>query len=367
VSLVVRHIKGKICEKNISGKIHEELRMRDKINLMSLDRRFPWSLLGFLAGLIFGLFGIYSVFFYTKAPDLRAEIESSTPVFSLRENVKDLKIIFKGQDIKQAHKELTLINLKLINRGNIPIKPGDFDQKDPLTLFLQNGEIIKADILETSDSYLKKVFADTRKNPQCIQFPPFIMEPDQYLSIRLLTLHTENAAPTLIVTGKIANVRNVPVIGIASDERSPSKLTLAFSGDFVVQFIRVFVYGISTLGAIIGLILLYGTILDRRNRRSQRHMSMRIGEFLLSLSEDDRLALEPIAEVLLRDKDLRHKLRAKLDCLFPLNTGSLNNYEYDRLIAELGRIVPGFNPGRFMSDKKRITHLCELLDIVDNI
>ena len=64
--------------------------------MQSIEQKIPWSFLGFLVGVTFGCFGIYSVFFYTKAPDLRVEIISSAPVFSIQENVQELDIIFKG-------------------------------------------------------------------------------------------------------------------------------------------------------------------------------------------------------------------------------------------------------------------------------
>lgn len=362
--------------------------MTKLINLKSIDRRFPWSFLGFLAGVIFGLFGVYTVFFYAKAPELKAEIQSATPVFSLKENVHDLNIIFKGQDIKQAHKGLTLINLKLINNGNFSIKPGDFDPKAPLTIILKKGEIVKADILETSDPYFKKVFADTKISSQSIQFPPFIMDPGQYLSIHLLTLHEESARPTLTITGKIANVPNVPVIKIVSNPSNTSKQTLAFSGDIIVQFMRVLVYGISTLLGIIGIIILFwkiqSSIESKRRKNHRLKIEMEIEKFLLSLPREDRLALEPIAKAILRNKELREALFRKLprirefwdyydDLKRHLSDEGLNeelneklNEKLNYYFEDLKIISPNFNFDRIISNEKRLMALVQLLTILDS-
>lgn len=339
----------------------------------SIDRKFPWSFLGFLTGVIFGVFGIYTVFFYAKAPDLKAEIQSSAPVFSLRENVQDLDIMFKGQNIRQSHKALTLINLKLINRGNVPIRPGDFDQKDLLSLSLKaKGEIVKSDILDASEPYLNKVFADTTKNNQSIQFPPFIMEPGQFISLQLLTLHDENEKPTLTISGKIANIPNIPVIEIAPHAIAPSKKMIAFSGDIVVQFIRVAVYGLGSLAILAGIMALFVTIRDRveMNMRQRRRIftERRMHEFLSSLTSRDRQAIEPIARTIITDKHvafmLHHELRPFLHRLTDQPIESLKKDEHlEMLMDHLDMSLPNFKREYFLSSEKGLLHLIRLLEI----
>lgn len=339
--------------------------------IASIDRRFPWSFLGFLTGITFGLFGIYTVFFYAKAPELRAEIQSAAPVFSLRENVQDLDILFKGQNIREAHKALTLISLKLINRGNVPIKPGDFDQKDLLSLFVRNGELVRSDILDTSEPYLEKVFAESTTTNQGIKFPPFIMEPGHFISFRLLVLHNDSVQPTLELTGKIANVPTIPVVETAAGVAAPTKAAIAFSGDVVVQFIRVAAYGIGTVAVLGAAVALFAVISDRidesRKRRRRRITEMRVREFLESLPADDRNQVDPVARFLVADNDMTFILDdlLELGCRSDITAEQLRESVYlGMLLSDVGRSYPHFNTDHFLANKKGLENLRRLLHII---
>lgn len=87
-----------------------------------IDRKFPWSFLGFIAAIIFGGFGIYTVFFYHTNPDLRMEVANDAPVFSLREQVTGLEIMFRGANIRESHQGLSILTLRIANRGNVAIR-----------------------------------------------------------------------------------------------------------------------------------------------------------------------------------------------------------------------------------------------------
>ena len=337
----------------------------------SIYRRVPWSLLGCLIGITFGLFGIYTVFFYAKAPEVRAEIESVAPVISLRENVQELDIMFKGQNIREAHKALTLVSLKLINRGNVPVKPGDFDQKDLLSLLVRNGELVRSDILDTSEPYLQKVFAESTTTNQGIKFPPFIMEPGHFISFRLLLLHNENVHPTLELTGKIANVPTIPVVEAATDVGAPTKGSIAFSGDFVVQFIRVAAYGLGTLAVLAGVLALVAAIgshIEKSKERGRRLITqMRVQEFLESLPAGDRDAVEPVAITLVTD-DRMVRRQEIMPEQFRWDTQSEElgqDFHFLMLLDAVSRRYPHFNRDYFLCNKSGLTNLSRVLKIIE--
>lgn len=273
--------------------------------IKKIERSLPWSFLGFLVAVVFGLFGIYSVFFYSKAPDLRAEIISSSPVLSIRENVQNLDILFEGQNIRQSHQLLTLISLKLVNRGNMAVKPGDFDPRDLPTILVKNGNIVKSDILETSDEYLAKVFSETTISSDHIVFTPFILEPGNFISIKLLVLHSDSVQPKIEMKGKIANIAVIPVV-LSTELQSPTEVSLAFSGDNQVHFIRFMSYGLGTFMVIIALLVLFALIKGKveRNRLNKGKLIVeeRVKEFLSKLDNRSKPLLEQIAHKLLADE-----------------------------------------------------------------
>jgi hypothetical protein len=342
--------------------IHYEKRenMTQDSKFASIDRRFPWSFLGFIAGIAFGIFGIYTVFFYAKAPDLRAEIQSATPVFSLRENVQDLDIMFKGQNIREARKALMLISLKLINRGNVPIKPVDFDHKNLISLSVGNGELVRFDILDTSEPYLKKVFGESTTTRQSIQFPPFIMEPSHFIVFRLLVLHNENVRPELGITGKIANVSAIPVLDTTTQAAEPTKGNIAFAGDGVVQFVRVVVYGLGSLIVLVGIIIQFMFISDRIGKHKQwqrrQFTEERIAEFLAKLSERDRQAIAPIAHDIIADNYTKY-----MSLVSQLKKHTL---QLQLPLQEL-RQKPHFNRDYFLSSDIGLKNLSLLFRIIN--
>ena len=347
--------------------------MINKGVLNAIERRFPWSFLGFLAGMTFGIFGIYTVFFYAKAPDLRLEILSSAPVLSIRENVQDLEILFKGQNIRETRQALTLINLKLINRGNVPVKPGDFDQKDLLQLCVSDGELVKSDILETSEPYLDKVFAETTTTKEDVAFPPFIMEPGHFISLRLLVLHSESVKPTLNLKGKVANVTKIPVVQSSESIMTPTKGSTAFSGDVVVQFIRIASYGLGTLGFLVGAIFLFLAVREKmeNKQRLQRMLSTktRIRPFLESLNMRDRRRIEPIADALLSPgEDILLLSHSELSMLFSQSPEKIRNDPNILYFMEGIRMrVPNFDSEYFLSNDDALNKLRKLVMTILNI
>lgn len=174
-----------------------------------------WSFLGFAAALIFGLFAIYSVFFYEKKPDFHVRVVSKAPVFSIREDVPGLEIIFNKQDIRKTKKGLSLLTVELSNTGNIAVKTGDFDDRAPLRLWVSTGNIIRSDVLNASTAYLEDVFkdvnSDSNSDSNSLRFPKFILEPDQFILFKLLILHDEEDVPSVLASGKIANISRIQV------------------------------------------------------------------------------------------------------------------------------------------------------------
>lgn len=339
----------------------------------SIDRKFPWSFLGFLAGISFGIFGIYTVFFYAKAPDLKVVVLSSAPVLSIRENVQELEIMFKGKNIRQSHQALTLMNIKLINLGNVPVRPGDFDEKDLLSLILKEGDIVKADVIETTDTYLKKVFAQTVIDSQNIRFPPFILEPSNFMSIRILVLHNETAEPILSMKGKIANVSEIPVIKPTIGALETTMASSAFTGDVVVQSVRVVSYGLGTLAFLAGVIWLFDIIQEnikkRRRHRHRLNVEIKVDRFIESLPDEDRNIFRQIARTYFRDDEMHFMLLYSFPRLIARLEGfneelMKDDFELNEVFSHLFIDLPNFNRDYFFSDKDKMRRFLKMLEIL---
>lgn len=336
--------------------------MSISIKLRSVEKRLPWSFLGFLLGLFFGIFGLYSVFFYSRTPDMRIEILSSVPVLSIRENLPDLDIIFKGRNIRQSQQSLTLVNLKIVNRGNVAIKPGDFDLKDPLAIRLQDGEIVKSYILETSELYLDKVFSETISTSRGITFPPFIMEPGHYISLRMLVLHSQSVKPSFKINGKIANVPLISITDSSETGVSPGRSTVAFGGDTFVQFIRIASYGLGTVIFLIGSLWLTMSVKDviykRKREQTMFLIKKRLADLRTILSPEMNNALEPIAKAV--DSDRYFILNILL-------TEIADELDPQIITSKLKKFIPDLNRDYFLQSEERMQQLRTVLQLFKEI
>jgi len=77
--------------------------------LHKAERRFPTGLLGFILAIILAIFWAYDRFIADKHPQLYFDIQTSTSVLDIKENLPKLNIFFDNIDIRQQN--LSLRNL----------------------------------------------------------------------------------------------------------------------------------------------------------------------------------------------------------------------------------------------------------------
>lgn len=164
-----------------------------------------WSLLGFAAAILFGALSIYVGFFYQRKPELILEIVSSAPVFSVNDNVPELEVVLGGENLRQSEKTLTVINARFLNKGSSPIKTADFDEKFPLQILVDNGQILRVDA-DHPTPYEAEIFKAVKKGNATITLPSFILEPGDGLGVKILVLHADAQTPEIRVGGKVAGI-----------------------------------------------------------------------------------------------------------------------------------------------------------------
>ena len=280
----------------------------------SLNAKLPWSFLGFFSGLVFGIFGLYAVFVYQKLPDLEIKIISNVPVFSVNEDIADLQILFNNQDIRKTKKQLSILTVRVSNLGNLPITTGDFDDKAPLILKVTGGEVIRSDILNTSDAYLRKVFQGATKLSNGISFPKFILDEGQYFLFKLLVLHDASIQPELSATGRIAHVKSIDVVN-SSAETETTLIGEAFSGNIAIQGARIGGYGLGTTVTIIIILIISINVSDKyRDIKNRRHAKIIVEKgiaFLNALDLPMATNLTPFVRFFALDKKRARRLARK--------------------------------------------------------
>lgn len=216
------------------------------------DRHFPWSFLGVLLAVLFGVFGVYTGLFYARTPQVRLETLGNVPVLSVREEVKDLVITFAGEDIRRTGKQLSLLTFQIRNSGRASVKTGDFDLARPLEISVDVGRIIRVELLSSSSPYLQQVLGTCPVDSARMVLPAFILEPNEYATWKVIVLHPTEQRPLLRISGKVAGVGDFEL----RDASSPSPENRAippWSGGLSVQLIRVGTYGLGLLLVILAI------------------------------------------------------------------------------------------------------------------
>lgn len=177
--------------------------------LVNIERRWAWSFFGFLLAIIFGGIAVYTSFLQDKNPRLEFIVEAKTPVLDLKEDIKNLDILYKGINIKKQDKNLSVITLSVLNNSDVNILKGYYDDISPIKIVVENADIVdKPQVITTSNQYLKENVKVELDSTGCIYLPKLIIEGQESYSISLLLLHKNGIEPKILAHGKIAGQKN---------------------------------------------------------------------------------------------------------------------------------------------------------------
>ena len=186
------------------------------------DRSFSWSFLGFFVGIFGVAFGVWA-YFRPISPRLTYEILTNTPVLNVREDVNDLQVMFKGNDISKDGQSLIVVTFRVENNGAVGIKIGDYDPRSLLGLSIGEGEIVeRPKVIAASTGYerdaVEIILPSDRKSEDeeavldnRMSFEPLILDPQEFFTIKLLAL-TSSEVLELQPVGKVAGVKNIRVV-----------------------------------------------------------------------------------------------------------------------------------------------------------
>ena len=214
--------------------------------LKTAEERFPWTLIGVLAAIAFGVVGLYSVFHESK-PDISFEIVSEVNVLDVRKPLKDLAISFRGEDIQEKNLNLRIFTIRIENTGQVDILQNHYDVDDVWGFRVQNGKIIEVRLLYSNSDYLKSKLNPQLFEENVVQLKKIIFEREKFFTLEVLVLHTKDKLPEINPLGKIAGIdRTIPVKSWL-EKGKQTFLTQLVHGDIDIQIARFIIYLIATI------------------------------------------------------------------------------------------------------------------------
>jgi hypothetical protein len=236
-----------------------------------LDKKYAWSFLGFALAIVLGALTIYTDFLRDPRPQLRFEIVSDASVLDVREKLGNLEILYDGLDIHKAQQSLRVIVLRVLNDGSQDILKNYFDESAPVGFRIDSGSLLRAELLSGSNSYLQDVGKLDLRPPNSAYLAPLILEAGEWLTIKILILHSEGVHPVLHPLGKVAGVREIRMLDSSSSVNEPSFLERAFHGGVWIQVARLFSYFLAFLLGFVAFVVLVtyisGAIAVRTRKR----------------------------------------------------------------------------------------------------
>ena len=202
-------------------------------NINNIENKFPWSFVGVVIGVISICLAlaIYLIGETNRMPDLQVKVDSVEKLVDIREQMQDLKILYKGRDILNTNEEIMILNITLINNG-ADILNQMYDQNQPFGLSFPGASILSFKIVTANSQYLldnlnpamEKEPSGTEsdsnnKSEKSLEnitsnlvFTKPIFERNKYVKLKIYLLQERGTDIKIEPFGKIAGIDKIPVV-----------------------------------------------------------------------------------------------------------------------------------------------------------
>lgn len=188
-----------------------------------------------IIGALLAIWAAYDQFF--KKPNILSQIINEINVLDVHKSLKDLQIIFQGDNIQEKNLNLRIYRIEIENNGGTNIIQNDFDQNDSWGIKVEKGRIIEARLVDSNSEYINKNLSPQIQDSDIVKFNKIIFDKGDFFTIELLVLHDKDTPPVLYRIGKIAGIQDSEskISAIKYDEPF---WTTFFYGSWLVNFVR---------------------------------------------------------------------------------------------------------------------------------
>ena len=225
---------------------------KQKFYIMSIDKKFPWSFSGFLIGIV-ALVVSLAIFYYTESKDkfdLKIIIEDEFNIIELKDELKDLKVYYKDENIIEHNKEIKIVIYSFLNDGKL-ITQDYYDKYKDFAIKFDSSQILSTTIIESNSEYLRKDFLIDKKDSikkDVVNFNKLIFETGKKITLKSYLIQNKGLKSTKIeFLGKIAGIENFQIIRKSEEIRKKrfddgafSKVFIWFSGIYSIMIIILY-------------------------------------------------------------------------------------------------------------------------------
>jgi len=219
------------------------------------------SFLSLLLGLI--------AFYYTlrgARTNLVVDVAAESNVLDVHAPVKQLAVLFQGQDIQQENANLKILVVRIANEGEVNILESYFDSRLPWGLEIEGGRAVEVRVTGSNSQYLAENLHPTVVGENRVLLEKIVFDRGKYVNLELLVLHSKNVEPKVKVIGKIAGMDDVIVSSSFREHDQQGLAKTVFKGPLPVQIARTIAYSMIGLAATVATGFLITGVVSVRSR-----------------------------------------------------------------------------------------------------
>jgi len=257
---------------------------------------FKYVVSASFVGILISLIGLYYELRGTVT-HMSMDIAAETNVLDVRHPMPDLAILFQGRDIEAEKSNLKVLTVRVVNDGSSNILQNDFDSRTPFGVWIEDGRIIRAQVVGGNSSYLSENIHPLVEGADRVALDKVIFDKGKFVTLEVLVLHPKGSEPNLRPLGKIAGLEQISVTRSFEDHNQRGFLDQVFSGPLAVQLSRGIAY---TISAVISIVLLgfliagLASIPGKRAKRKRQRVANQLPALDSSSRERKRKAIESI-------------------------------------------------------------------------
>lgn len=234
----------------------------------NLEKKFPVGVISLILAAIFFIITIY-LQLYEKKPCISYEVKSETNVLDVRKPLKELSILFKGEDIQTNNLNLRIYTIRIENIGQVNILPDQYDANIPWGFQIENGKIIEARLVDSNSDYLTSNINLGILNDDSVKFNKIIFEKGKFFIVEILVIHSKDRLPKFKPFGKIAGIDTLDIKPFSAKHKK-GIIYETFRGKILVQLCKLIAYFLFGLAIIILVVFGFDKCDSWKERRAKR-------------------------------------------------------------------------------------------------
>jgi hypothetical protein len=158
-----------------------------------------WQFIGAALALVAIIISLFIVRIQRQRKSVSYDILANTPLLTVKEAVKSkLEILYEGKPVKDVH----LLLVRIVNTGNLPILPHDYERPIRLDL-VGEAQLLSGEVYDTSPKSLRVLPTIDGKS---IALPPLLLNSGDAITLKIIA---SNSGEGVKIDGRIVGVKEI--------------------------------------------------------------------------------------------------------------------------------------------------------------